>query len=50
MEWTAYRMSIVWFIHSELEQARVRGQVALHAMASRGDVKKVNAFIKGEED
>ncbi len=41
-------MSIVWFIHSELEKQRQRGQLALHAMAARGDAKEVNKIIKGD--
>lgn len=49
MKWTAYRMSIVWHIHSEVEQEKQRGQLALHAMAARGDAKKVNEAIKGDE-
>ena len=48
MEWTAYRMSIVWFIHGKVQEEKQRSQLALHAIAARGDEKTVNKIIKGE--
>jgi hypothetical protein len=49
MEWTAYRMSIVYFIHGTLVQQEDRGSLALHAIASRGDPKVVNKMIAGKK-
>ena len=49
MGWTAYRMSIVYFIHTQQLEQEKRGQLALHAMASRGDPKVVNKLIAGKE-
>lgn len=49
MGWTAYRMSIVYFIHSQIVEEEQRGELALHAMASRGNEKVVNKLIAGKE-
>lgn len=49
MEWTAYRMSIVYFIHAQQLEQEERGQLALHAMAARGEPKAVNKLIAGKE-
>lgn len=48
MSWTAYRMSIVYFIHEKLATEEDRGELALHAMAARGDPKVVNKLIAGK--
>ncbi len=42
-------MSIVYFIDGKLQEREERRQLALHAMASRGDAKKVNALISGKK-
>lgn len=48
MGWTAYRMSIVYFIHGKLVEQEDRGNLALHALAARGSPKVVNKLIAGK--
>lgn len=41
-------MAAVFFIHGKQLEQEQRGELALHAMAARGDAKVVNRMIAGK--